>query len=475
MISLSLGTRVPKEYLVNALKDLTFLKTSQISTDPEILKDYGKDWTRYYTPNPIAVLFPQTTKEVQEIIFWARKNKIALVPSGGRTGLSGGAVAQNGEVVISLSKMNQILKFDELNLSISCQAGVITEALQDFATQNGYHFPVDFAARGSSQIGGNIATNVGGLNVIHYGLMRDWVLSLTVVTGQGEILNLNNGLIKNNTGYDLRQLFIGSEGTLGIITEATLKITPPPQKASIVILGLQDYMHIQNIFVQFRRHLTLFAFEMFTDKALDYVLKSHTHLKPPFQKNYPYYILAEVETANEHEEQELLAVYEDCFQSGFILDGVISQSQQQAEDFWKYRDFISESLSPMTPYKNDISVKISDIPNFIREIDIVLKKEYPHYEVVWFGHIGDGNLHINILKPPSLRTQEFVISCQRVDEILFSTIQKFQGSISAEHGVGLSKKPFLHFTKSKQEIQIMKEIKKVFDPDNILNPGKIFD
>ncbi|MES2767948.1 MAG: FAD-binding oxidoreductase [Bdellovibrionota bacterium] len=460
---------------MDILKELPFLKANQVATDAENLLEYGRDWTRYYTPNPKAILFPSTTEEVQKIVQWARKNKIAIVPSGGRTGLSGAAVAKNGEVVLSLQRMNKILDFNEIDQTLTCEAGCLTEEAQDYATSKGAHFPVDFAARGSSQIGGNVATNVGGLNVVRYGLMREWVSGLTVVTGAGEILKLNNGLVKNNTGYDLRHLFIGSEGTLGIITEVVLRVTTPPKETSVVIVGLEDHQFVSKVYQKFRNAMSLTAFEMFTQDAVQYVLKSHPELSPPLGQKFPIYLLIEAETDSEEKMQKLLTCFEEGVEAGFIQDGVISQSEQQAENFWKYRDYISESLSPHTPYKNDISVKISDVTTFVKETDDLLKKEYPQFKVVWFGHIGDGNLHVNILKPSELSMDEFVKGCQKVDQLLFKNLKKFGGSVSAEHGVGLSKKPFLHFTKSEAEIEIMKQIKKVFDPDLILNPGKIFD
>lgn len=456
-------------------KELSFLKSNQIATDAESLLEYGRDWTRYYTPNPKAILFPSATEEVQKIVQWARRNKVAIVPSGGRTGLSGAAVAKNGEVVLSLQRMNKVLDFNDVNQTLTCEAGCLTEEAQDYATSKGAHFPVDFAARGSSQIGGNVATNVGGLNVVRYGLMRDWVLGLTVVTGTGEILNLNNGLVKNNTGYDLRHLFVGSEGTLGIITEVVLRVTTPPKETSVVIVGLEDHQHVSKVYQKFRNAMSLTAFEMFTEDAVQYVLKHHSELSPPLGQKFPIYLLIEAETESEEKMQKLLTAFEECVEAGYVQDGVISQSEQQAENFWKYRDYISESLSPHTPYKNDISVKISDVTSFVKETDDILKKEYPQFKVVWFGHIGDGNLHVNVLKPQELSMEEFVKSCQRVDQLLFQNLKKFGGSVSAEHGVGLSKKPFLHFTRSPAEIEIMKQIKKVFDPDLILNPGKIFD
>ena len=370
---------------MDILKDLSFLKENQIATDKDNLTEYGRDWTRYYTPNPKAILFPNTTDEVQKIILWARKNKIAIVPSGGRTGLSGAAVAKNGEVVLSLQRMNKVLDFNEIDQTLTCQAGCLTEEAQDYATSKGAHFPVDFAARGSSQIGGNVATNVGGLNVVRYGLMREWVIGLEVVTGAGEVLKLNKGLIKNNTGYDLRHLFIGSEGTLGIITEVTLRLTTPPNETSVVIVGLEDHQHVSKVYQEFKKSIQLTAFEMFTEDAVQYVLKSHTELSPPLGQKFPIYLLIEAETESEEKMQKVLSCFETCVEKGFVLDGVISQSEQQAENFWKYRDYISESISPYTPYKNDVSVKISDVTSFMKKTDELLKKRISsvYSRMVW--------------------------------------------------------------------------------------------
>ncbi len=454
--------------LVSELKKI--ISQDQIKSDSESLAIYGKDWTRYYKTNAVAVCFPKTTQEVQKIVKFARKNKIGLVPSGGRTGLSGAAVAMNGELVVSFEKMNKILEFNPIDRTIVCQAGVVTQDLQSYAKDHGAYFPVDFAARGTAMIGGNVATNAGGLNVVRYGLMRDWVAGLQVVTGQGEILNLNQGLVKNATGYDFRHLFVGSEGTLGFITEITLRVTTAPKQKTVMILGLDTLDDTLNVYSLFKTKIQVSAFEIFTYECLKYVLENHSELLEPLAQKVKYYLLIEAETSD-----ELPTTFEMAFEKNWVQDGVISQSETQAQNFWKYRDHISESLSKYTPYKNDISVKTSQVTKFMIEADSILKKEYPKFEVVWFGHIGDGNLHINILKPKSLEMPEFVKHCQHADQILFSLIQKFQGSISAEHGVGLSKKPFLQFTRSHEEIKLMKGIKVLFDPDNIMNPGKIFD
>ncbi len=450
------------------------LPTSNVRTDAETIKEYGRDWTKNYDVSAGAILFPETEDQVQEIVKWARKNKIKLVPSGGRTGLSGAAMATQGEVVVSFEKMNKILDFNPVDRTVKVQPGVITEALQDYVKAQGYYFPVDFAARGSSHIGGNIATNAGGVKVIRYGSMRDWVAGLRVVTGAGEVLDLNRGLIKNATGLDFRHLFIGSEGTLGFVTEATLKFTRPTQPLSVMILGVPDLEAVMKVFKRFRENIELTAFEFFSDIALHYVLEA-TDLQKPLSIDCPNYLLVEVEKTSDDAEGKMLEAFEHCVEQGWVLDGVIAQSDAQARDFWRLREDISEATSPYSPYKNDISVTISQVPAFLKETDAVLKENYPDFKVVWFGHIGDGNMHINILKPEGLDRETFLKRCKGADSLLFSVIQKLGGSISAEHGVGLTKKPFLTYTRTNEEIALMRGVKKVFDPDNILNPGKIFD
>lgn len=458
--------------LLNELTHSFHITPDKIKTDTDSLKYYGKDWTTYFDIKASAILFPTSTEDVKNIVLWAVKNKIALVPSGGRTGLSGAACALNGEVVVSFEKMHQILEFNETDSTVRVEAGLVIEDLQDFAKSKGLLYPVDFAARGSAMIGGTIATNAGGIKVVRYGLTRDWVMGLKVVTGSGEILNLNNGLIKNATGFDLRQLFIGSEGILGFITEATIKLVPPPKAVQVLVLALDQMSSVMKVFSEFKKHCSLIAYEMFSEKALGHVL-NNTGLARPFETISDFYVVCEVETGSAQAEETVMRVFERCLENGWLLNGVISQSEQQQKNFWRYREDISESLSKFSPYKNDISVTISKAPLFMQDLDLVLKQAYPDWEVVWFGHIGDGNLHINILRPQGMSKEDFVQECRKVDAKIFELIKKHQGSISAEHGVGLTKKSFLNYTKSEAEIEIMRGIKKVFDPHSIINPGKV--
>ena len=457
--------------LIEALKSL--VEPGKVLTDTDSLQAYGKDWTKHFAPAPLAIVFPKSIEQVQAIVRWANQHKVALVPSGGRTGLSAGAVAANGEVVVSFDYMNQILAFNEYDRTVVCQPGVVTKQLQQFAEDKGLYYPVDFASSGSSQIGGNIGTNAGGIKVIRYGMTRNWVAGLKVVTGTGDLLELNRDLIKNATGYDMRQLFIGAEGTLGFVVEATMRLERAPQNLTAMVLGTPDFDSIMPVLHAFQGKLDLTAFEFFSDKALAKVL-ARGDVPPAFETDCPFYALLEFEASSEEVANAALATFEHCVEQGWVLDGVMSQSEQQLQNLWKLREYISETISHWTPYKNDISVTVSQVPAFLHDIDRIVEENYPDFEVVWFGHIGDGNLHLNILKPESLSKDEFFAKCATVNKWVFETVQKYNGSISAEHGVGMTKRDYLHYSRSEAEIAYMKAVKAVFDPNGIMNPGKIF-
>ncbi|WP_411686619.1 FAD-binding oxidoreductase [Acinetobacter pseudolwoffii] len=446
----------------------------RVKTDDDTLHHWGKDQTQLFKPNPIAVVFPSSTEQVQAVVKLANQYNFAITPSGGRTGLSGGAVAKNGEIVISLDKMNKIQEFLQADRIVKLQAGVVTEQLQNFAEEKGYYYPVDFASSGSSQIGGNISTNAGGIKVIKYGMTRNWILGLTVVTGRGDILRLNKGMIKNATGYALQHLFIGGEGTLGIVTEVEVRLDRQPQNLQVLVLGVPDFDSVMPILHEFRRKIDLTAFEFFNENAMSKVIDCG-HVQRPFENKAPFYVLLEYEAPYEAIENTAMQLFESCLEQGLILDGVMSQSIDQLNNLWRLREDISESLSSYITNKNDISVLISYVPDFIKDIEKLLFEAYPGFETCWFGHIGDGNLHLNILKPENIDKDQFIEKCKIINPQIFSIVQKYEGSISAEHGVGLTKKPYLSYSRSSTEIEYMAALKKVFDPNLIMNPGKIID
>ncbi len=442
------------------------------SLEEAALNIYAKDRTEFYSPHAQIILFPKSTAEVQQIVQLANKYQLSIVPSGGRTGLSGGAVAKNGEMVVSLEKMNKILSFNDIDQTLKVQAGVITEELQNFAKDKSLFYPVDFAARGSSQIGGNIATNAGGIKVIRYGLTRNWVKGITLVTGTGEILDTNNDLTKNATGYDLRHLIIGSEGTLGIITEATIQLTKAPEHIHVLLLAINEIKDALYILSIFQSQITLSAFEFFSHKALQYVIQE-SDMALPFKEKSDYYVLLEFENVYNQTLDSIESIISNLYENKVILNDLIGTDQKENQHIWTYRENISESIARYTPYKNDISVLTSNIPDFIDEAKQLLAYQYPDFEVLWYGHIADGNIHINILKPDNYTVTAFKTKCEQVSELLFTLIKKYRGSISAEHGVGLLKRKYLSYSKSELEISLMKGIKKVFDPNGIMNPEKL--
>lgn len=445
----------------------------RLTTEPAELEHYGRDWTRRWTPAPLAIALPGNVDEVQAILRWASAQGVAVVPSGGRTGLSGGAVAANGELVLSLERMNKALVFDAVDRTLTVQAGMALEAVHNAALEHGLIYPVDFAARGSCSIGGNIATNAGGIRVIRYGNTREWIAGLKVVTANGELLELNKGLIKNSSGYDFRQLLIASEGTLGVIVEATLKLTDPPPASNVMLLALPSFEVLMQVFAAFRERMQLQAFEFFTDRALEHVLAHGA--QAPFAEVHPFYVVTEFAAGDEVQEAAAMAAFEACMEQGWVSDGVVSQSDAQAAQLWRLREGITEAVARYKPYKNDVSVRISAMPAFMARTQALIGQAYPHFDVVWFGHIGDGNLHINVLKPDATDDAQFLQQCEHVTKLLAQVLKDFDGSISAEHGIGLVKKGYLDSTRGEAEIALMKAVKRAFDPQGLLNPGKVFD
>jgi FAD/FMN-containing dehydrogenase len=441
----------------------------QLKRDQQSLTTWGCDWTRSFEVAPSAIVFPESVGEVQSLVHWANAEGIPLVPSGGRTGLSGGAVASHGEVVVSFDRMNRILEFNAADRLVTCQAGVVTQMLQEFAVEKGLFYPVDFASSGSSQIGGNIATNAGGIKVIRYGLTRDWVAGLRVVTGSGELIDCNQGLTKNATGYDLRHLFVASEGTLGFIVEADMRLTRTPEPQYVMVLGISKFADILKVLGRFQESISLSAFEFFSELTLQKVL-AHRALQRPLENAVDFYALIEFD---ESALDAAGAAFEQVQATGWVNDGVLSQSQSQARALWQLREGISESIAGFTPYKNDLSVRVSAMPEFVDEVDRLVRASYPDFEICWYGHIGDGNLHLNILKPDHLDTAAFFAQCHEISPQIFELVRLRNGSISAEHGVGLLKREFLGFTRSEAELAVMRALKKILDPHQIMNPGKL--
>lgn len=457
---------------VNYFKNI--LAEDLIKQDPQTLESYGRDWTKNYPPKASVVLFPKSTEQVAKILSYCSQNKLAVVPSGGRTGLAGGAVALAGEVVLSLDKMNKILNIDPINLTLKTEAGVTLQALQEAAKAQELFFPLDLAAKGSCHIGGNISTNAGGLKFIKYGGAREQVLGLTVVLADGTVLDLDSNVRKDNTGYDLKQWFIGSEGTLGIVTEARLKLSPKPQTTQLCFLGLNSCEDILTIVSScHKQQITITACEYFGTDALKLVLEQFKNLHNPFAETYPFYLILEIEADNEAKLESFL---EPMFENECIQDAIIAQSSTQVHELWAIRENISEALYNSGPLrKNDISIPISSLAKFERSLQECFTQAKLPVKMVSFGHVGDGNIHINYLGAAHMSQDDFYQQTEQLEKDVYQLVKSFHGSISAEHGIGVLKKNDLGFRRSSQELDLMRKIKNILDPSGTLNPGKLFD
>jgi FAD/FMN-containing dehydrogenase len=448
-----------------------------LSREPDDLAVYGRDWTRAYSPAPLAVARPRSTAEVARLVALCRRHGQAIVPSGGRTGLAGGAVAQRGELVLSLDRMSRIDAVDPVSRTVRVDAGAVTERVHTECAAHGLVWPIDLASKGSSQVGGNLATNAGGVKVIRYGHARQWVLGLVVVLASGEVLDLGGALEKDNTGPDLRQLFIGSEGTLGIITEATLKLARVPERLRVALFGVDSIDAGLELFADARRaRFAITAYELFTDRCMAR-LRAHRGLAPPLPEPSACYVLVEAEGAPEGSSVDRFEEWiERALEAPGVDGGVLAQSASQSQALWRLREGISESLGATgLPHKNDVALPIAALGRFCRELEAVFAERYPGWEICLFGHVGDGNLHINVMKPDQLGREEFYRLTGEADHAVFDLVERHGGSISAEHGIGLIKKDYLRYSRSPAEIDLMRALKRTLDPDNILNPGKIFD
>ena len=465
---------LPADFLARLRRELP---KDAVSTDVSDLETYGKDWTRVFAPSPSVVVFPKVTEEVVRVVRLCDAANVPIVPSGGRTGLSAGAVAARGEVVLSLARMNKMAPVDTLAQTVRVQAGAVTQAVHEHCAPHGLTWPVDFASKGSSQVGGNISTNAGGVRVIHYGLTRHWVLGLQVVTATGEILELNGALEKNQTGLDLRQLFIGTEGTLGIVTEATLKLTRLPGESEVFFFAVEGFSQVLELFRSARgQSFSILAFEMLGDNCLQAVVQ-HRGLSAPFADAAPYYVLMEVERPQSESGRQALETWlSSLFEQGRVCNGVLAQSSEEGRKLWELREGIAESLMARSMvHKHDIALPISRLQGFVDEFLRTLRETYHGFELFLFGHIGDGNMHINIRKPDAMTKEAFLKETKSIDEHLFQLVHSHQGSVSAEHGIGLLKKHALGFSRTPAELAVMRAAKKALDPKGLLNPGKIFD
>ena len=441
-----------------------------VRRSPDDLQHLGTDWTKEFKPCPAMVVLPATRQEVQQVVAYCHRERLPYVPSGGRTGLVGGAVAQQGEVVISLGRMNKVWEVNRTGMFAVVEAGVTTQQLQEAAAKAGVMFAINLAARGSSHIGGNIATNAGGTQFIRYGGMREQVLGLEVVLPDGRFLPLGSSLRKDNTGYDLKQLFIGAEGTLGIITAATVKLVSCPTKLATLCFSVDVFDNVLRILEM--SHLSsaiLHTFEFFSHSAYRIVLNTHKGLKPLFKKKSAGMVLVELDGELDAVERFVSKV----FSRQLAEDGVVAQSEAERQMLWSYRELISESLSTYKLLKKgDISISPPRLGTFLSTMHKRLAADAAQdIETAVFGHIADGNLHINFASNNPAAAERIA----SMDHKMHQLVGELHGSISAEHGIGLRKKDYLALSRSTLEIELMRIIKQGIDPHTTCNPGKIFD
>jgi FAD/FMN-containing dehydrogenase len=462
--------------LLDACRDL--IGAAHVLTGPATAA-YLTDQRRRFTGSALAVLRPADSQQVAALVRLCAQHRVAIVPQGGNTGLVLGSVpdASGDAVLMSLGRLNRIRAIDPVNNTMTVEAGCILHTIQQHAAEHGRLFPLSLASEGSCTIGGNLSTNAGGTGVLRYGNTRELCLGLEVVTAQGDLLSSLRGLRKDNTGYDLRGLFIGAEGTLGIITAAVLKLFPQPKARMTALAALRTPQQALTLLTiaQERCGPALTAFELMSHTCLELVHR-YFGAEIPFAAAHAQYVLLELSDSESeaHAEALLQQVLGDALQSGLIDDAVVASSLTQSAALWALREQISDAQAREGKnIKHDISLPISRIADFIDATDALLQQQFPGCRMVTFGHLGDGNLHYNVAAPAGVDDDAFIASQAAANLIVHDSVDRHGGSISAEHGIGVLKREELRRYKSPLELQMMRNIKQALDPLNLMNPGKI--
>lgn len=432
------------------------------------LDGYNTDWLKTCRGASQVVLRPKSTEEVSAILKYCNEKKLAVVPQGGNTGLVGGSVSVFDEIVISTQLMNSIISLDEISGTLVCQAGCVLASLEDYLSNHKLTIPVDLGAKGSCHIGGNVATNAGGVRLLRYGSLHGNVLGLEAVLANGEVVDCLSTLRKDNTGYDLKQLFIGSEGTLGIITAVSLNCPQKPEAVSVAFLGCESFQSVLDIFKESRQKLgeVLSAFE-FMDSQTMTVAKENLKLRSPIE-DHPFYVLIETSGSNgSHDEEKLSQFLEHVMGTGIVQDGTVATEPTKIQNIWSMRERIAEGLMhDGYCYKYDVSLPLQSFYGLVEAMRERMGTMVTR--VVGYGHVGDGNLHLN-LTSPEYSTEVM----DKIEPFIYDWVANHKGSISAEHGLGFKKKNFIYHSKSKSAVRVMKDIKHTFDPNMILNPYKV--
>ncbi|CAJ0752118.1 20614_t:CDS:10 [Entrophospora sp. SA101] len=444
------------------------------------LAPYNLDWMKKYRGKSCLVVKPKTTQQVSQLLKYCNEKKLAVVPQGGNTGLVGGGVPVFDEIIINTSNLNQIKSFDSISGVLTCDSGCILEVLDNYLAEQGFMMPLDLGAKGSCHIGGNVATNAGGLRLLRYGSLHGSVLGLEIVLPDGTILDNLSTLRKDNTGYDLKQIFIGSEGTLGIITGVSILTPQRPKAVNVAIFGLNSFENVQKAFIKSKQELSeiLSAFEFWDLSALKLVESIHIQgTRFPLENKYPFYVLVEISGSNkDHDEEKLQNYLETLLSQEIVENGVVAQDDTQIKNFWTFREIIPEACSKSgAVYKYDMSMPVPVLYQMVEDVRERLSQagvfgdDKPVTNVIGYGHIGDGNLHLNI----TANSYDSQIT-NLIEPYVYKWTEKHKGSISAEHGLGFMKANYIGYSKSKPMIDTMKKLKSSIDPNGIMNPYKFF-
>ena len=440
----------------------------------EDVKSRSDSWPPMGGCEALAIVRPANTQQVSEVLAACHEAGQPVVTHGGVTGLVGGTKAGPGDLVLSLERMNEMEPIDTINRSVAVDAGVKIQTIQEKAEEADLLFALDFGARGSAHVGGAISTNAGGNSVIRYGMTREQLLGVEAVLADGTVISSMNEVIKNNTGYDLKQLFVGSEGTLGVVTRAVLRLRAAPKSQNTALLAVPDFDALGRLlsFMDSALGGTLSAFEVMWNEFYSLIVGDGSRHGKPLDTDHPFYVLLESTGGQpDSDSHQFETALEEAFESGLASDAVIAQSRQQRQDLWAIRDDIHWMIEQMfPPVAFDISLGIPDMADYIEEVRSELLEAWPDARMTVFGHIGDGNLHLVITVGSMDETDK-----QRVEQIVYDALARRSGVISAEHGIGLEKRPYLKHSRSSEEIDLMRTIKQALDPKNILNPGKILD
>jgi len=446
------------------------------STDPKDLEPYLTEWRDTWFGKTLIMVSPKSTDEVADIVRECHGARVAVVPQGGNTGLCGGAIPDGSgeQVLMSMSRMNKIRSISPQDHSIVVDAGCTLASIQAAAEEADRFFPLSLAAEGSCQIGGNLSTNAGGINVLRYGTARAQALGLEVVLPDGKIWNGLRSLRKDTAGYDLKQLFIGAEGTLGVITGACLRLYPTVRNSCTALVALETPQHAVNLLAELRLQTAdqIQAFELIPDRAIRYVCRHIPGTRFPLEQNSPWYVLLEVANVNDVEfvEQQLMS----SLQTGLITDAVVAKNESEANAVWRIRHSISEAQKREgASLKHDVSVPVDSVGRFIDVADKAVTGALPGIRVVAFGHVGDGNIHYNLSQPKGSDPAAFIAIQDSLTSAVYEVVDRLGGSISAEHGIGQAKRGYLKQYRSDVEIGLMRTIKSALDPNNIMNPGKV--